>query len=131
VNNLATCGSICAETDPPQETIYFLLAGGLVKIGYTENFPKRWREIEGSNAAPTLLLFMLNGGRDMEGMIHDAFAADRDHGEWFRPSATLRDFFAKMDEFRKPGSVRAVDLLDMNLTPRPYLSAPRSQEGVR
>ncbi len=56
---------------------------GLIKIGFSSDTDRRMREI-GSD-----LLATVPGSIPLEFALHEAFAADRAHDEWFHPSASL------------------------------------------
>lgn len=55
----------------------------LIKIGYTTNWDKRRHHIRTQAKQHGTLLGFLNGGRDLERIMHHNFAKYRDHGEWF------------------------------------------------
>jgi Meiotically up-regulated gene 113 len=77
--------------------IYFLQAsiGGPVKIGFAADVERRVRELQCGSPFPLRVLAAWQGdGRD-ERELHERFAADREHGEWFRPTAELRALIGK------------------------------------
>jgi T5orf172 domain len=65
--------------------VYYMLQGGLVKIGLTVNIKKRYR-----NLTPEAVLAVEPGADVVEKARHGEFAGLRSHGEWFRYEAPLR-----------------------------------------
>jgi hypothetical protein len=75
--------------------VYFVRcsASGLIKIGYSASHPdRRLCGLRGASATRLEPIGYIPGDRSTEGRIHAMFAADRDHGEWFRPSDRLLYF---------------------------------------
>jgi hypothetical protein len=74
--------------------VYFVQpeVGGLIKIGCTLNIQKRLAQLRAHSAQPLRLLGALRGHRPLEMHLHERFAADRVHGEWFAPSPLLVKF---------------------------------------
>jgi hypothetical protein len=72
--------------------VYFVEAEGLdrIKIGTATDIEKRFAELRTMSPVPLKLLAAVQGGVPVEQALHDRFAADRLHGEWFRASADLR-----------------------------------------
>ena len=67
-------------------SVYFITARelGRVKIGYTASDPHvRLRHIQVGCPCPIKLEALIDGGRDVEAAIHQAFTAFRVRGEWF------------------------------------------------
>ena len=64
----------------------------LVKIGFSNNVFQRMEGLQ--TFSPDILEFrcILSGGKDLEGYLHEHFAAYRQHGEWFKCSAEVRRF---------------------------------------
>jgi hypothetical protein len=77
--------------------VYFVQAGrdGLIKIGTTTNFEKRYADLR--NHSPVLLFKrgFIPGGIEVEQRLHRRFSAERRHGEWFEPSERLIDYIRK------------------------------------
>jgi hypothetical protein len=72
--------------------IYFLQDpdGGAVKIGYTDNFPARLKQLEARYGRPMVVLGTCEGGPEEERAIHERFAHLRfGRTEQFRPAADL------------------------------------------
>lgn len=67
------------------ERVYFLHfhPNRRVKIGYTKNLAKRRADIQREVGYPGVLLGCLNGGRNLERLMHQRFAEHRIRGEWF------------------------------------------------
>lgn len=66
--------------------VYYMLQGGLVKIGTSRNLNARLQTFR-----PEKLLAVEPGDASVERTRHRQFAADRSHGEWFRRSAALEE----------------------------------------
>lgn len=72
--------------------VYFVKANHshLVKIGVSENPASRFKGLQAASPEPlTLLGVTEGGGRELEKSLHERFADDRSHGEWFRKSIRL------------------------------------------
>lgn len=72
--------------------IYFIRCGttGLIKIGVSDSAEDRLRELQTmSPTRLTLVRALREHLRSVERTFHDAFAAARHHGEWFRPTKEL------------------------------------------
>ncbi|MER6503708.1 GIY-YIG nuclease family protein [Streptomyces sp. NPDC001455] len=54
-----------------------------VKIGTSNNPEKRLKELQTGNPDRLEVLWSTPGGRELESMLHRAFAAYRVEGEWF------------------------------------------------
>lgn len=80
--------------------IYFVQADiiGRIKIGTTadENINKRLEKLRTACPVGLTVLLTLPGGRKKEARLHERFAADRLHGEWFNPSANLIRYICKL-----------------------------------
>jgi hypothetical protein len=84
-----------ASKKRPAETLYVLraLGLGLIKIGIANDLAARMRALRTASPDKLLVLFTIaRGGKAMERELHQRFAADRAHGEWFRPSPALMAF---------------------------------------
>lgn len=78
--------------------IYFLqsLAGGPVKIGFTEDLDSRVRQLESHYCQSLAILATLPGGRDEERAIHERFSALRiGRTEQFQPGPDLMAFIGR------------------------------------
>jgi hypothetical protein len=74
--------------------VYFLQAdgGGPVKIGRSANPQARVEELQQGSPVQLRLLAVCRGGHRREAELHRQFAAQRLHGEWFRPGTELLAF---------------------------------------
>lgn len=77
------------EADP-DSCVYFLYSAGKIKIGTTKNIDYRHGALSGASPLPVLCVCQFTGGRVTERKFHEAFKADRLHGEWFTLSADMR-----------------------------------------
>lgn len=77
-------------------SIYFVqgITGGPVKIGYAANVRARLADLQCGSPVRLRLLKVIDGGVPEEQALHRRFAADRLHGEWFRPTPEMRDLIA-------------------------------------
>lgn len=80
-------GRLLAEA---RSIVYYLRSEstGLIKIGFSANYPGRIKDLRGEHG-PLRLLLATAGGRQEEGQAHKEFAAHHVHGEWFRPDKPL------------------------------------------
>jgi hypothetical protein len=58
-------------------------ATSLVKIGRSDDVPRRLREIQHMSPVPLSVIWQTPGGAALEARLHRTFAALRCHGEWF------------------------------------------------
>uniref|UniRef100_UPI003F496332 GIY-YIG nuclease family protein n=1 Tax=Nonomuraea sp. CA-251285 TaxID=3240002 RepID=UPI003F496332 len=54
-----------------------------VKIGYTSDLPARLTTIQSMSPVPLAILWTHPGGRELEACLHQYFATQRRHSEWF------------------------------------------------
>ena len=82
------------------EWVYFVRGEttGHIKIGYSTDCANRIVQLQ--NGAPERLVMICttHGDRRLEKQLHERFAKDRVHGEWFAPSAELLDFIDEIQE---------------------------------
>lgn len=79
--------------------IYFIQDALLnIKIGFSETVDARVRTHQTSNSAKLTTLLVMDGGREMEGALHDRFAGYRVAGEWFKPGPEIIEFIAAEKE---------------------------------
>lgn len=70
--------------------VYFIRNGNRVKIGYTTNLAAR---VAALTLTLRFVVLTLDGGRDLETIMHRRFAAERLEGtEWFVYSRRLREY---------------------------------------
>lgn len=74
-----------------ESLIYFVQAGegGPIKIGYSVAPEERVKDFQCGNPWKLRLLRAFPGGVEEERELHARFAADRMHGEWFKPTPEL------------------------------------------
>jgi len=83
--------------------VYFIRDGDLIKIGYTGDLKTRRRTF---TSDLTAILAILPGGQELEGEMHERFAASLAKGkEWFRPTPDLIEY---VNEIRGRMNVPAV-----------------------
>lgn len=74
-------------------TVYFVqqqdTPDGLIKIGYSDNVPKRTTAIQTNAAAPVKVIATIDGGKETERLIHSKLEASRHFGEWFKPTGEV------------------------------------------
>lgn len=77
--------------DIAKSGVYFIqpASGGLIKIGYSDNIPGRFRQIQYQCPVPLKLLGVIPGNPTMESSIHRAVINERHHGEWFLPKGKV------------------------------------------
>lgn len=80
--------------------VYFIQAAeaARVKIGYSADPPGRLDELSTGSPVPLALIAVMPGDPSDEAQLHERFAADRTHGEWFRRSPEIEAFIAEMIE---------------------------------
>lgn len=71
--------------------IYFVQAncGGPIKIGWTQDIDRRVRDMQAVNPFKLLVVGKFRGKLCDERRLHDEFASERLHGEWFEPTDAL------------------------------------------
>lgn len=69
-----------------------MYSAGFIKIGYTDTPRLRHQALDKGSAFRVHVLQLLRGTRELERSFHARFAEDRQNGEWFRLSPTLRAF---------------------------------------
>lgn len=80
-----------------QSDVYFLqtVRGGPIKIGLTQSISKRIETLQTGCPFPLVCIGVIpNGSRDLEKSLHDQFAKDRLHGEWFEDSPELQSYIS-------------------------------------
>lgn len=68
--------------------VYIIKAAGRVKIGYSKNPWKRYRQLATGCPDPMILVatYYCRDAPDLEEYLHEKFADRREKGEWFRTS---------------------------------------------
>lgn len=77
-----------------QAVVYFVSLGdpSKVKIGRTDNLPRRLSSFRNGSPSEPVVHLTLRGGHDLEQSLHRRFKADRIVREWFRMSAAIAEF---------------------------------------
>lgn len=77
--------------------VYFVQAGeGLIKIGYTGDFEKRFDILRTGSPYRLKVLLTLGGKHEHEQALHNIFWLARAHGEWFYPIRALVNAIAHL-----------------------------------
>lgn len=78
------------------EIVYFLRAGGFIKIGKTTGHPDaRVAELRTGCPFPIEVIGFIPGGLEDERALHRRFQAIRAHGEWFHATTELLAYIAE------------------------------------
>lgn len=75
-----------------QGYVYFIKAGNMVKIGFSTDVVSRLDGLSTGNHRKLKLLSAMPATKHTETFMHKTFAAQRDHGEWFRIEGELAIF---------------------------------------
>ena len=70
------------------QAIYIIASAGRIKIGFSSNPWKRYRDLSTGCPTPMALVLTLycKNAPQAEKVLHDRFKEQREHGEWFRAS---------------------------------------------
>lgn len=92
-----TNGSSAPTSDEPDEYVYFIqcLHTGRVKIGHSVRPRRRFGEINSHSPTQLAMIGTIAGDRQREKEIHGQLMNSQLCGEWFAPSAEVRDFLAE------------------------------------
>jgi hypothetical protein len=100
-----TLAALTVKMIPRGPVVYFVQRGGLIKIGTASNLKSRLSSIAaggsmppGMTPGPVVVLATEPGHFARETKLHDQFADDRAHGEWFHPSPALLQYIASLNE---------------------------------
>lgn len=72
--------------DAERSSIVYLIGSPesrLVKIGRSDDVPRRLADIQRMSPVPLTVLWATPGGAELEARLHRRFAGHRRHGEWF------------------------------------------------
>lgn len=100
--------TVVLPEEPDEPVVYFMWSAGLIKIGWTRDIMRRWDELQIRSAVHVELLVTLDGGPELELDLHRIFKPDRQRGEWFDVSDTMRGFFKYLDDHSEipfPGTI--------------------------
>lgn len=81
--------------------IYFIQAenGGPIKIGYTKSNPEaRLNSLQCGNSEKLLIIKYIDGERDDECKLHEAFKDYKLQGEWFEESIDILEYIDRQDQ---------------------------------
>lgn len=81
-----------AGTRITTSVVYFMYSCGRVKIGVSVGLRDRHSNLKKSGAFPPILLLVIDGTEKDERKLHQRFAEDRLHGEWFSLSRKLKTY---------------------------------------
>lgn len=84
--------------------VYFIKAGGLVKIGFSSDVLNRMSNLRVGCPVDSELVAVIPGTEDTELYFHKMYKSTREKGEWFRLEGQLADFIKRM-----PSSVAIPD----------------------
>jgi hypothetical protein len=79
-----TCGT--------NSCVYFIESLGKIKIGCTKDIYRRLESLQTSCPTEVNLLFLIDGGTEMESILHNKFKAHYSHGEWFHAHNDILDY---------------------------------------
>jgi len=74
------------------DDVYFVKSGGYVKIGVSNDIPRRMKDLQTGSAETLELLHTESGSFDREAELHQQFDAYRVNGEWFQLSNEIIDY---------------------------------------
>lgn len=79
--------------------VYFIRCGDFIKIGWTQNHPRRrLGRLQTGSPLRMQLVGFVRGGERLEQDLHKLFRRDRERGEWFRETPALVAHIAKLLE---------------------------------
>lgn len=84
------------ESKDATSCVYFVEAGGFIKIGVTENINARLSSLQTGCPLPMTLIKVIRGGRKTEERIHKRFSHLRSQGEWFQKTEDLTGYIARL-----------------------------------
>lgn len=91
--------------------VYFIRCNQFVKIGFTTRLKSRLDGLQSGNPYPLQVIGYVPGGPEVELSIHQALAKNRNVGERFRLSKSVRQMIVRLlDEAEpEPGHIKAAD----------------------
>lgn len=75
--------------------IYFIQCNKAVKIGFTNNISRRLLELQAANPCKLCILGIMDGGKDLERLIHRYLYKFKIRHEWYRLNEQVKDFINK------------------------------------
>jgi hypothetical protein len=85
-----TAASLGGSIPDDVSVVYFVAAPGRVKVGFTKQFPRRFNNLNWSDAGHLTIIGWIYGDRRTERAIHDALAGFRLENEWFKDCEAVR-----------------------------------------
>jgi len=88
------------EFSKNKKVIYFIQQenDGAIKIGISNNFKKRLRQLQTGSPYKLNILTIINGDEELEKQLHSKFAEYRLSGEWFKPVEKLVNYINKLEK---------------------------------
>ena len=80
-----------------------------IKIGWTDNLPRRLKALQTSCEHELILLCSVSGGRELERSVHRRLASHHIRGEWFRNAPEVVQVVSEMvaGELARQGEINA------------------------
>ena len=78
-------------------SVYFVTCGPRLKIGFTTNWPGRYRILKTSCPDPVSVVAVIPAKRKLEQFLHIGLSGSRSNGEWFRIEGDVAALIAAMD----------------------------------
>lgn len=105
--------------------IYFIqgVAGGPIKIGYTNNVTRRLAQLRSGNPTPLRVIATTEGTLAIEAQLHRKFARYQVRREWFEDVEELRMFIAQLAHFDAQSLLAVQD--DFGSNPQAYVAELR------
>lgn len=94
-------------------TVYFMQQQGgeyLIKIGFSDLPDRRISAIRRAETEPVEILASIDGGREVERMLHKQLDADRVRGEWFRPSQRVQEMVQTAQSVSHPKRHKSINV---------------------
>lgn len=100
------------EVEDRPSVVYFLRAGGRIKVGRTSDLKGRMATLQTGSAYRISLMLSFSGGAVEEQILHRALKPWRLHGEWFRAAVPVMKL-AKALRLAAAGSIVPAQLATM------------------
>lgn len=79
-------------------TVYFLEAGGFIKIGFSSAVKRRIQALATGSPHDAVLIGTMRGNVATEKALHAQFDAYRRRGEWFEKGPALMEFIGHLED---------------------------------
>lgn len=123
------------------EWIYFLVSTetGMCKIGRSRDLKKRMNTLKNTNCANLELKGTIRFTADLELWLHESFAEERSHGEWFEYSDRLVEavmatrVFSNYEwfDYAVAAGILTTGQADCELLSYPAINCPKSQPAIK